>query len=91
MLVRYYKRSTTNNEREYNQLQHNKSRYLKLVKKLTKQVIKQKNELEKTGEDTLADLRLDMQKMKAEIIANFNEKLSEKRTQVIKRTTMDTK
>ena len=72
-------------------MQHNKLRYLKLVKKLTKQVIKQKNELEKTGEDMLADLRLDMQKMKAEIIANFNEKLSEQRTQDIKRTTMDTK
>ena len=39
--VHSYKRRSTNKEREYNQLQHNKSRYLKLMKKLTKEVIKQ--------------------------------------------------
>ena len=70
-------------------MQHNKSRYLKLVKKLTKEVIKQRNA--KEGEDKLADLRLEMHNMKVEIIANFNEKLSEMRTQDIKRMTIDTK
>ena len=66
-------------------MQHNKSRYLKL----TKEVIKQRNA--KEGEDKLADLRLEMHNMKVEIIANFNEKLSEMRTQDIKRMTIDTK
>ena len=61
-------------------MQHNKSRYLKLVKKLTKEVIKQRNA--KEGEDKLADLRLEMHKMKVEIIANFNEKLSEQRHKI---------
>ena len=70
-------------------MQHNKSRYLKLMKKLTKEVIKQK--FEKEGEGKLSDLRLDMQKMKVEIIANVNEKLSEQRTPDIKRMTIDTK
>ena len=61
------------------------------MKKLTKEVIKQK--FEKEGEGKLSDLRLDMQKMKVEIIANanVNEKISEQRTPDIKRMTIDTK
>ena len=74
-------------------MHQDKSRYLKLMKKLTKGVIKQK--FEKAGEDIwedkLADLRLEMHKMKVEIIAKFKEKLSEQRTQDIKRMTIDTK